>query len=173
MRGIFGGDLGQVIAVAFNLGIQIQVVLECVEVDIPIGQRIVGQRKVGELHQLHFNSLALQRFNGGRPDLLMNSAGNADGHMDRLAGVAAGLAVVIGRGAVAALRAAGSQSQRKKCGGQYKCNRFIPFHFQVPPIISRFKKSVMFCVGYCVPCFCLSDAELVISAHVPAKPAFG
>ena len=115
---------GDVIAQIRDLLFQIRLVLEGVQVDLPVVQRGVGQLVLGKFDQFDLDVVLGQKF-VHRVPLLIVGAYHAHGHLGDRAGVAA-VAAVGGR-CVGLGRAAGAQGQGE---GQGQRQSFLLVHVE-------------------------------------------
>ena len=92
--------------------------LECVEVDLAVGEGVVGGYVVGELDDLEVDALGLQRLLRGLPDVVIDGADDAE--LD-------GDGVAVGGGAVI-LGAAAGQGQGQQRDGQRQRKNSPAFH---------------------------------------------
>ena len=101
--------------------------LEGIEVDIAVGERVVGGHIVGELDDLKVDALVGKRFLGGRPEVIIDTADYAelDGH--GLTGLIVGVGVAVVSGIVG-LGAAAGQSQRERGGCERECEELFELH---------------------------------------------
>ena len=91
--------------------------LECVEVDLAVGEGVVGGYVVGELDDLEVDALGLQCLLRGLPDVVIDGADDAELDGD---GVAVGGAVILG--------AAAGQGQGQQRDGQRQRKNSPAFH---------------------------------------------
>ena len=91
--------------------------LEGVEVDLPVGQRVVRRDVIGELDQLKVDAFLGKSFDGRSPDDLMD--GSADTELDDF-----------GRGFRSLFRRTGGKHERR-CKKQRKCDKSRFFHMKV------------------------------------------
>ena len=133
-----GGDEGvadvlDLIAIAVDLPLEIDAVLEGVQVDLPVVQGPVGGDVVREVHQLQVDALLGQGGLGRGPQVLVDAAHDAQLHGDRLGsgsigGRAGGGALAAGGVGVGVIAAAGGEGQGSQGGGQGKGDGLSQFH---------------------------------------------
>ena len=91
-------DVLDLVAVVFDLGIEINLMLEGVEVDFAVVQCIVRRHIIRELHDLEFNALLLQLVGCRLPEILVDGAHHTELHGNGILGeiIGACLALCIG-----------------------------------------------------------------------------
>ncbi len=102
-------DVLDLIAVVVDLVLEIDTVLECVQVDFAVRQRVVRGNVVRELYELEVDALVSQLFLGRCPQILIDAADYAELYGYGIAGIAVGCLCIIG--SCAARAAAGGQGQ--------------------------------------------------------------
>ena len=118
-------DVLDLVAVAVDLALEIDAVLEGFEVGLAVGEGIVRGYIIGELYELEVDALVRELLLRRCPDILVDRADNAELYGGLCVAAAGCLCGIIGS---AARRAACGQSERETCGGQGKCDNSFELH---------------------------------------------
>ena len=99
--------------------------LEGVEVDVAVGERVVRGHVVRELHDLEVDALVGERGLRARPQVVIDAADHAE--LDGLAGLIVGVGIAV-VGGVVGLGAAGGQREGERGGCKDESKELFELH---------------------------------------------